>query len=205
MPTVVVAPFHAAAFPEGGGHLWVYLQYVLGLQQLGCDVYWLEAFASKGHVCQEAAALATFRARLQRFGLDGRVIIYVTPGKTPLPNVPTEYVDMSRDEVEAVFERADLLLNFHYAITPALLARFRRTALVDIDPGLLQFWISRGQLTVPPHDLYITTGETVGTPAARFPDCGVEWIRIRPPVCLDRWPYTYDATAAAFTTVSNWS
>src|SRR5437763_9484131 len=64
--------------------------------------------------------------------------------------------------------------------------------------------MSRGQLSVPPHDLYFTTGETVGTPGALFPDCGLPWIRIRPPVCLERWPFTFDPRAEAFTTVSNW-
>lgn len=205
MPTVVISPYSAAAFPEGGGHLWVYLQYVLGLRQLGCEVYWLEAFRSKGRPQLEAAALTAFRDQLQAYGLDGRVILYVTHSKAPLPEVPTEYFDLSKEAAEAVFERADLLLNFHYAISPALLARFRRTALVDIDPGLLQFWISRGQLSVPPHDLYVTTGETVGTPSARFPDCGLDWIHVRPPVCLERWPYVFDPSAEAFTTVSNWS
>jgi hypothetical protein len=111
---------------------------------------------------------------------------------------------LARSEAEAIFERADLLLNFHYAIAPKLLARFRRTALVDIDPGLLQFWISRGQLSVPRHDFYFTTGETVGTPAARFPDCGLKWIHIHPPVCLECWPFFFEQRAEAFSTVSNW-
>lgn len=205
MPTVVVSPYAVAGFPEGGGHLWVYLQYVLGLRQLGCEVYWLEAFRTKGRVEEEAEALAAFRAQLRQYGLEGRVILYVTHSKTPSPEAPAEYIDLSRAEAEAIYERADLLLNFHYAISPALLAKFRRTALVDIDPGLLQFWISRNQLSVPPHDLYFTTGETVGTPGARFPDCGFEWIRIRPPVCLERWPCHYEPMAQVFSTVSNWS
>jgi hypothetical protein len=107
-------------------------------------------------------------------------------------------------EADALFRRAELLLNFHYAIDPELLARFRRTALVDIDPGLLQFWISRGQLVVPPHDLYITTGETVGTEQAHFPDCGLPWVRIPPPVSLEHWTCAYDPRPAAMTTVSAW-
>ena len=48
MPTVVIAAYNVAAFPEGGGHFWVYLQYVLGLRQLGCDVYWLEGLRTMG-------------------------------------------------------------------------------------------------------------------------------------------------------------
>jgi hypothetical protein len=110
---------------------------------------------------------------------------------------------MTRADAEAIFEQADLLLNFHYAISPGLLARFRRTALVDIDPGLLQFWISRGQLSVPRHDFYFTIGETVGRPAG-LPECGVRWMSFRPPVCLERWPYVFDPHSDAFTTVSNW-
>jgi hypothetical protein len=194
-----------AGFPEGGGHLWVYLQYVLGLQQMGCEVYWLEAFHSKGRPQQEAAALAAFQAQLQQYGLADRVLLYITPSKRPLPDAPTEYFNLQREQAEDVFARADLLLNFHYAISPALLARFRRTALVDIDPGLLQFWIGQGQLQVPPHDFYLTTGETVGTPAARFPDCGWKWAHIRPPVSLQQWPRVPDSSSATFTTVSNWS
>ncbi len=204
MPVVVISPFNVAGFPEGGGHFWVYLQYALGLRILGCEVYWLEGFRTKGRAEQEADALATFRARMQQYGFGGKCILYLMHSENPSPEAPTEYLDMTRAAAEAIFEQADLLLNFHYAISPALLARFRRTALVDIDPGLLQFWISRGQLTVPRHDFYFTTGETVGTPAARFPDCGLRWIHFRPPVCLERWPYVFDPRSDAFTTVSIW-
>jgi hypothetical protein len=204
MPTIVIAPYNVAAFPEGGGHFWVYLQYVLGLRQLGCEVYWLEAFRSKDRAEQEAAALNTFRARMEKHGLGEKTILYVTHSKEPSPEAPREYLDMGRDEAEAIFDRADLLLNFHYGISPGLLARFRHTALVDIDPGLLQFWMSRGQVRVPRHDLYFTTGENVGRPGGRIPDCGLEWIHIRPPVCLERWPFTFDPTCEAFTTVSAW-
>src|SRR5947207_151244 len=204
MPTVVIAAHNVAAFPEGGGHFWVYLQYVLALRQLGCDVYWLEAFRTKGRAEREAAALDTFRARMERYGLSGKVILYLTRSQTPMAEAPTEYLNVSRAEAEAVFEKTDLLLNFHYAISPGLLARFRRTALVDIDPGLLQFWISRGQLTVPRHDAYFTTGENVGKPGGKIPDCGLRWHHIRPAVCLERWPYAADPACEAFTTVSIW-
>src|SRR5207249_3205597 len=48
MATVMVAAFNVAGFPEGGGHFWVYMQYVLGLRACGCDVYWLERFVDSG-------------------------------------------------------------------------------------------------------------------------------------------------------------
>ena len=204
MPTVVIAAYNVAGFPEGGGHFWVYLQYVLGLRQLGCEVYWLEAFRTKGRVEEESAALATFRARMKQYGLDGNCIFYLIQSKRPSPEAPAEYLNMTRDEAEAIFARADLLLNFHYRISPGLLTRFRRTALVDIDPGLLQFWISRGQISVPRHDRYFTIGENVGQPGGKIPGCDLDWIHIRPAVCLERWPCVFNPDGEAFTTVSVW-
>jgi hypothetical protein len=205
MPIVIISPFNVVNFLEGGGHFWVYMQYVQGLRQLGCEVYWLENFRSSGDQEQDTAILSTFAARMEAYGLGSKLILYVSRGPQGASGLPSEYAGLSRSEAEAIFDQVDLLLNFHYAMDPALLARFRRTALVDIDPGLLQFWMSRGQLAIHRHDCYFTTGETVGTPAAHFPDCGVPWIHIRPAVCLDRWPYMYDPKCEAFTTVSNWN
>jgi hypothetical protein len=204
MATVVIAPSNVVNFPEGGGHFWVYMQYAQGLRRLGCEVYWLEGFRSRGDEEQDTAVLATYRRRMERYGLGGRSILYRAPGPASAGGAPYEYLGMTRAEAEAVFRRADLLLNFHYRTDPALLACFRRTALVDIDPGLLQFWMSVGQVSAPPHDCYFTIGETVGTPRARFPDCGLPWVHIRPPVCLECWPYAADAGGKAFTTVSSW-
>jgi len=197
----VISVYKVANFPDGGGHFWVYMQYAQGLRRLGCDVYWLEQFRppASGDSAQEAALLSPFLERMKRFGLEGKTLLYAKAGND------FRFVGCEWPDVERVLKRADLLLNFHYAIDPRLLGCARRTALVDIDPGLLQFWISTGQLNVPAHDCYLTTGETVGTPSARFSDCGLQWHRIRPPVCLDLWPFTYDPHAEAFTTVSSWS
>jgi len=202
MATVVISAFNVVNYPEGSGHFNVYLQYALGLRQLGCEVYWLESFPTRGRGERKAAALSLFRARMQRYGLDGHLILYLTRSRKPSNEPPAEYLNMTRTEAEAIFRRADLLLNFHYSISPALLALFRRTALVDIDPGLLQFWISRGQLSVPRHDLYFTIGEAVGR--GDTPSNATQWIRIRPPVSLEHWPYVFDPNSASFSTISSW-
>ncbi|HEX5273171.1 MAG TPA: hypothetical protein VFW33_21895 [Gemmataceae bacterium] len=198
MATVVVAPYNVVTCPEVGGHFHVYMQYAQGLRLLGCDVYWLETFLGTGDAAADAALVRNFLRRMEGFGLSGKVILHA-PGHPEGP-----FLGLATPAAEAVLRRADLLLNFAYRIDPALLARFRRTALIDIDPGLLQFWISAGQITVPRHDLYFTTGETVGTAGALFPDCGLPWVRIRPSVCLECWPYTYDPRCEAFTTISSW-
>jgi hypothetical protein len=198
-PTVVLSAFDVLRYPQGGGHFSAYLQYVDGLRAQGCEVWWLERLAAAGDRAADERTAAALSERLGAAGLPGRLILYagnreaerrwLTPGA----------------EAEAVLARAELLLNFYYEIDPELLARFRRTALVDIDPGLLQLWMARGELRVAAHDLYFTTGETVGTPAARFPSGGLDWIHIRPPVSLERWPAAAAAPELGFTTVSSWS
>ena len=204
MASVVVSCYNVASFPEGGGHFWVYMQYVQALRAAGCEVYWLERFRRGKDAQRDERAIPEFFARMARFGMDGKVLLY-TQDEGPDGSEPLlTFVGSTRKDAETILRRSDLLLNFHYAIDPRLLACARRTALVDIDPGLLQLWISTGQLRVPPHDCYLTIGETVGTPAAKFPDCGFSWIRFRPPVCLDQWPYTFDPGPAAFTTVAGW-
>jgi len=205
MTTVVISVYKVASFLVGGGHFWVYLQYALGLRRLGCDVYWLEQLRPARDPEREATIRSTFLERMKRYGLEGKTLLYTMDRDGDDGATSPRFIGCTRPEAEAVLRRADVLLNFHYAIDPRLLACARRTALVDIDPGLLQYWISTGQLAVPPHDCYLTTGDTVGTPEARFPDCGLPWIHIRPPVCLDLWPFTPAPRAEAFTTVSSWS
>ena len=204
MTTVVISPHNVVNFPEGGGHFWVYMQYAQGLHQFGCQVYWLENFHCSNDQDQDIRRIETFSKRMEQYGLSGRVILRVGDGRPQKNNISCEYIGITKSQAEAVFRQADLLLNFNYRIDSALLSCFQRTALVDIDPGLLQFWISTEQIIIPRHDIYFTIGETVGTSTALFPDCGVSWIQIRPPVCLDLWPYVYDPHGEAFTTVSTW-
>lgn len=201
MTTVVVSPYKVASFLQGGGHFWVYMQYVLGLRQLGCQVYWLEQLQPGAESAQGKEALKIFASRMRTFGLQDRFILYST-----IPNSDQlSFHGSAADQAKSIFRQADLLLNFHYAAKPQILHLFRRTALIDIDPGLLQFWISHSQLSVQPHDLYFTIGETVGTKRALFPDCGLVWLHTRPVVNLDAWPFHFLPDAPAFTSVSTWA
>src|SRR5947208_8610567 len=112
MATVVISAFNVASFPEGGGHFWVYLQYALGLRLLGCEVYWLEGFRTEGGGDREAVALATYRARMRRYGLGRNLILYPILSDESALEAPGRYFNIERAEAESIFERADLLLNF---------------------------------------------------------------------------------------------
>ena len=105
MPTVVISSYNVANFPEGGGHLCVYLQYAQGLRQLGCDVYWMESFRRSDDEKRDAAALATFRARMQRFGLGGKLILYVSQERDVAPLPPSAYLGITQAEADATLTR----------------------------------------------------------------------------------------------------
>ncbi|HSR88656.1 MAG TPA: hypothetical protein VLL07_06850, partial [Pontiella sp.] len=205
MSTIVVSPSNVVTFPEGGGHFWVCMQYVQGLLAQGCEVYWMERFTGSGDTQRDVETIRIFRERAERFGLKDKIILYSQEELNGAgTRSPPHYIGVTEAFAESVFRRADLLINFYYSMDPQLLANFKRTALVDIDPGLLQFWISTDQLSVSRHDFYLTTGETVGSPDALFPDCGLDWIHIRPPVSLECWPFHYDPGSNVFTTISSW-
>src|SRR6266566_5452372 len=78
MVTVVISPRRVVKFLDGGGHFWVYMQYVQGLHQLGCEVYWLERFHSSGDQACDALVLSTFVKRMERYGLAGKLMLYMS-------------------------------------------------------------------------------------------------------------------------------
>lgn len=196
MTTVVVSPTGVLGFPDGGGHWWAYLQYVLGLSELGCDVWWLERLDGHGSRTTAEAALR----RLERFGLTGKVLAYEADGA----GTPIRWLSPGEETFASLTARAELLINFDYRSSSQVVGRFARSALVDLDPGLLQQWIAFGQLAPVPHDQWFTIGETVGTARAGFPDAGIHWHRIRPVVHLRSWPVCPPLAEAPYTTVTSW-
>ena len=100
MATVVVSSFKVTSFPEGGGHFWVYLQYVHALRRAGCDVYWLEQFHPSADSALDERSLATFRERVRAFGLEDRVLLYKSPVRAR-----REWLGVSECEAESVLRR----------------------------------------------------------------------------------------------------
>jgi len=198
---VVLAAYRVADQPRAAGHFWVYAQYADALRRIGCDVWWLEELKARPDSSTDNARIATLLNRLRPLGLAGKVILYRTPARADRDASEPTYLNLPASRAELVFRETDLLLNFHYTLAGSMLARFRRTALVDIDPGLLQLWWRNRQLRVHRHDVHFTIGENVGSvPGA----ADMPWIHTPPAVSLDLWPYRYDPGCESFTTVSSW-
>jgi hypothetical protein len=198
MSTRVCLSVDTIGYPEGGGHMWAYLNWALSLRSLGCDVLWMECVRSSwSHGRIEEAALA-LQDRLRPFGMEGSIVLCPAPGK--------RIIDPPVSGVRTLEEAAaaDLLLNLRYSTDAGVVARFRRTALLDIDPGLLQLWMTSGQVRVAPHDRYFTIGETVGKPGSPIPDAGLDWRATKLAVALDQWPRLPSVPEAPMTTVTHW-
>lgn len=197
--TVCLSATQTFNYPEGGGHLWVYLNWALGLKALGCRVIWLECVSPRADVETTLALARGLKDRLARFGLGDSLAIH--------PMAPCPIAGPLGREFPGLgdaAERADLLLNQRYDLPEEIVREFRRSCLLDIDPGLLQHWVSAGELRLAPHDLYFTIGETVGRPGSLFPDCGLRWHYTPPCIALDHWPVRSAPSDAHFTTISHW-
>ncbi len=186
-------------YPNGGGHFWAYLNWTLGLKANGCKIIWLEgvqADTTKEVLCKLVDSL---REKLSPYGLAKSVALYWAGNQTISSDMLCDCLD-----IRAASEDTDLLINQIYSMPEGILRRFRKSALLDIDPGLVQVWISNGFLKVAKHDLYFTIGETVGQPDAFFPDCGLPWQYTPPCVSLDSWNFISGMESAPLTTVTHW-
>jgi hypothetical protein len=198
MTTTVCIGANTLPYPEGGGHQWVFLNWALGFRANGCQVTWLEECGFDEPPSEVQARVDALKRCLEPYGFADRLAL-CSRGGEPLPRGRIERCL----DLEAVAD-ADLLLNASYRMHPRVVERFRRSALLDIDPGLLQRWISRGEIRPASYHLYFSIGETVGTPEALFPDAGLEWLYTPPCVALDWWLPHSTPDGAPFTTVAHW-
>ena len=207
--TVCLAPANTVAYPNGGGHLWVYLHWALALKALGCRVIWLEGIDVDDSDTSPAGrrrrrggravdCVATLKTRLEPYGLADTLALYAMNGAA----VPEDVAQGSLDLDAAA--GADLLLNLWHSAPAPVVQRFRRSAFVDTDPGLLQIWMTTGAVDLAPHDIYFTIGETVGQPGAPFPDGGRAWLYTPPPIFLPEWPALPPSGPGRYTTVAHW-
>lgn len=198
MSVTIALSADALGYPQGGGHLWAYLNWALSLRSIGCEVSWLEGYSARWHQETLQERVNALQQRLTIYGLGNCLALYPLSGQLdqtiPFPGV------QAVEEVQS----ADLLLNLRYGTPQEIVSLFRRSALLDIDPGLLQTWVSKGQLHLPRHHLYFSIGETVGVAGSLIPDLGLNWMYTPPCVALDAWPATLPDPAAPFTTVTHW-
>ena len=203
--TSVVVCGCAGAVPLGGLAMH-YLQYCLGLRDMGVEVFYLEEIEDywpfnplTEEPDEQAAYTVPWLSEIfERYDLPWA---YRDPMR--------RYHGADYDEVVARCAGADLLLNVSGSHN--LIAHHRGArvlAYIDTDPGFVQVKATYDAEThswLAAHDLLFTFGEAIGTPSCKIPTAGFHWKTTRQPIHLPFWAETEHNPGTAYTTVMNWN
>jgi GT2 family glycosyltransferase len=188
------------------------MPYLVGLERLGYQAYYVEAHGSWPTQLQDptdatsdgSREAAAYIERVTRhFGFRGRWAFHAQ-------HSDGSCYGMTAGELRRLYACADLFLNLHGGTyPPEELADDDRLVLVDSDPVGLQIRASRGDAEVlgflGAHAAHFSWGENLGQE-----DCGVPipaGFRFRPtrePVLLDLWGSGTAPAGPLFTTIGNW-
>lgn len=205
---VIVFAGALGRFPIGG-HAWTELQYLLGLRELGHDVYFLEECGEGSWVynweTQETTTeldypTAYVRECLEPIGLGDRWIY----------RAGDRCVGMHPDEFREVCARAELLL-IRGCTIPLWRPEYdlpRQRIFIDSDPGFTQFSLANGDrdmaATIARCERLFTIGQRIGTSGCPIPTLGRQWVKTVFPVLLSHWHAAGDSDAKYFTSIMQW-
>jgi GT2 family glycosyltransferase len=195
------------------GVVWQTLHYLVGLQRLGYEPYYVETHARTPSMLMEresddssAMAAAFIDGALRPFGLGDRWAFYGL-------HQDNRCFGMTRRELERLYDSAQLLINLHGGTEPLPeLYATDRLVYLETDPVQLQVELQQDvQATLDflePHCAFFTFAENYGSP-----DCGLpvqDRFPLNPtrqPVVIDFWDRGGAGGAVGgdtFTTVGNW-
>jgi Glycosyl transferases group 1 len=183
------------------------IHHVLGLQDLGHDVYFVEE-TYEGVCVDESGRLSRFEdsvnARnylntMKTYGLEEQACLIYEGGR--------ETAGLSFDEIAEIAKDADLLINLsgHLSTGPVFEGP-RCRAYFDQDPVYTQLWHAEygTDLNLEHHDVFVTRGLNIGTDATPIPDCSIDWIPTLPAVVLeDSWAPP-NPRNGPYSTVASW-
>lgn len=194
------------------GVIWQHIHYIVGLNRLGHDVYYIEDSARLPYNPQtfdtsnDYGYAGKILARLAReFGFErhwGFCARY-------LPKKPT--VGLTLKRIRRLYREADAILNV--CGTQELnndLRRSDRLIYVESDPGVEQIKVDQANKStidyLRAHHALFTFGENVGTKKFPVPLHGMSWLPTRQPIVTDLWKTNRRTPKGAlFTTIANWS
>lgn len=194
-------------YPLGGMLSWV-LQYLLGLKDLGHDVYFVEKYGY-ANACYNPVrevmsddcsyGLRVVSKLLAGFGLEKKWCFVERGGC---------YHGLSRAAIEEVFRTADLFIDMGTHGSWAEEASWRpRRVLIDGEPGYTQIKMAKklaAKVPLAEYDYYYTNGKNVGLDGNPTPTLGIQWGHLFHPVKTDVFPRKPAGPGAAYSTILNW-
>ena len=208
-PVAVVAGY-VIRYPVGG-MTWVFLNYLLGLRDLGFEPVFVEA-AGPQPTCYDVSqqrmtedpsyGVAYLRAALQEAGL-GEIRWWYRQDE------PAHDLGMSRDEAVATLEQCSVLIDVSGSGWADEFGRAPRRILIDTDAPFTQIRLADGDADwaafVDVHDTLATYAVNVAGGRSDAPSGGRSWTATRPPVHLPSWPATPVVDGSPWTTVTSWA
>ena len=194
------------------GVIWQHIHYIVGLQRLGHDVYYVEDSARLPYnpetfeVTNEFDYAAQVLSRLAReFGFKNRWAFcarYLS--RNPTAGLPLKII-------RQLYSGADAILNIcgTQEFNDDLLVS-DRILYVESDPSVEQIKVDKGVKStiqyLRRHRALFTFGENVGTKKFPVPLHGFKWLPTRQPIVTDFWKTSRaPSRTAAFTSIANWS
>jgi len=197
-----------ATFPVGGV-AWDYGQYLIGLERLGFDVYYLEDNAYP--LCDPKTGIES------EYGIFflKETLAQLSPTLSDRWHV-RDYSDKTYGiepaKMQSIIAGADIFINIsgctllrdEYMANPCKL-------LIDTDPGKNHFFIFpksefesgiKGTQNWKCHDYFFTYAECIGAKECILPTFGIEWLVTLPPVVLNLWKPAMQTHG--WTTVMSW-
>jgi glycosyltransferase involved in cell wall biosynthesis len=193
-----------AAVPRHGGAAWAVLQYLLGFERLGHDVYFVEpvseaALRPTGAPLARSENAAYFRRVMANFGLEHTSALLLVGTQ--------QTVGLPYKRLHEIARRADVLVNISGLLADeALIENVSLRVYLDLDPAFTQLWQAAEGIDMRfgAHSHFVTVGQAIGRPGCNVPTCGRRWITTPQPVVLESWPFAGHITHNALTTVANW-
>jgi hypothetical protein len=175
------------------GVIWQHVHYIVGLQRLGHEVYYLEDTSRYPYdpVQQTPTGDYSYAARIlarlaAEFGFVDRWAF------SPRYKSAAETAGLSRARINEVYRTADALLNIcgsHELNEDLLLSE--NLIYIESDPAVEQIKVDQGNAGtlefLRRHRARFTFGELIGTPEFPVPLHDVSWQPTRQPVVTDFW------------------
>jgi hypothetical protein len=200
----IIVGSYVVRFPLAGYLSWA-LQWLVGFQRLGHEVYFVEK-SGWPDSCYDPSrdvqsddctyGIKTLVSHLEPFGLQDSWCYVDAAG---------EYHGLSREGVERVFDSADLFVDMGSHgnwLEEATHTQLR--VLVDGDPGYTQMRALTNEEDLGDYHHYYSVGRNVGTDGCTVPTMGLTWRPIFDPVVVDLFPVRPVKDSAPFSTVMAW-
>jgi ABC-type multidrug transport system ATPase subunit len=194
-----------------GGVVWQTLQYIVGFQRLGYDVYYVETHGRYPRTVTHepgregiSVVVELISSAMARVNMTGRWCY------TDSHSGEERHYGMTRQELDLRYAEASAIINLHGGTVPHR-EHTRTGCLVYLETDPVQIEVSVAKANQADidflglHNAFFSYGENYGAADCRVPQSErFHFLPTRQPVVLEYWPFAGRAVRP-FTTIGNWS